>query len=243
MPLSTLRKTARLGLHLGREAGAHLVATELYPFGMLKIFPEVRAPFGDKNLDDTGILFLHGVFHNRSAFALMKSHLTWNGFRHFYELNLFNTLFSVPRLAQQVDQAITKIRKGGKVRRLVIVAHSMGGIISRYYVQKHRGRDFVSHLVTLGTAHQGTYLSRFSPLPHLHALKPGSRLLAELNRKPLPQKTKALNLFGSLDLVLRPKEVAEWRAAENREVEGVGHLGILFSRRVAREIIRFVRET
>jgi len=232
-----MRRTAELGCSLGREAGASLIATELYPLGMLTGIPTLPLPWKDQAHDGTAVLFLHGFFHNRSAFGLMKNRLAWSGLRHFYDLNLYTTLKSVPRLAEQVSRTVEKIYRSRKIKQVVIVAHSMGGIIARTYLQKQKRDGEISHLITLGTAHQGTYLSRLSPLPHLKELAPGSDLLLELNSLPAPQATHALNLFGSHDLILKPKTAALWKGIDNLELAGLGHLGILFSRRAAKNII------
>lgn len=232
-----MKNTAQWGMSLGKEAGAGLIATELYPLGILTSIPTIPVRRRD-SFSNTAVLFLHGVFHNRSAFTYMKNRLAWEGVGEFHDLNLFSTLFSIPKLAARVAKKVEKIKKRAKAERIIIVAHSMGGIIARYYLQKLQRDGEIATLITMGTAHQGAHLSRFSPLPHLKELAPGSRILDALNACPLPQTTKAVNLYGSHDWILQPKSVALWEGIENHELQGIGHLGILFSRRAVKQIIR-----
>ena len=42
---------------------------------------------------------------------------------------------------------------------VAIVAHSMGGLAARYYIEELEGADTVDSLVTLGTPHEGTVLA------------------------------------------------------------------------------------
>lgn len=44
----------------------------------------------------------------------------------------------------------------GDCKRLTIVAHSMGGLVSRYFIEKLDGDQVVDHLVMLGTPNNGT---------------------------------------------------------------------------------------
>lgn len=46
--------------------------------------------------------------------------------------------------------------KPGDHKRLTIVAHSMGGLLSRYFIEKLDGDQVVDHLVMLGTPNNGT---------------------------------------------------------------------------------------
>ncbi len=52
-------------------------------------------------------------------------------------------------LARLIDQKLPS-------RRLVIVAHSMGGLVAKSYMVEHRGVSKVKKLITLATPHRGT---------------------------------------------------------------------------------------
>ena len=55
-------------------------------------------------------------------------------------------------------------------QRLCLVAHSMGGLDSRYLIQHHDSDRRVGTLVTIGTPHRGTYLAKW--LLEGHGLMP-----------------------------------------------------------------------
>ncbi len=93
---------------------------------------------------------------------------------------------------------------------LVVVGHSMGGLVSRYCLETPGKRPAcVSHLFTLGTPHSGSQLAGMQPLVELYReslkknlvnwgtvqdglgeaaddLRPGSEFLTALNARPRP---------------------------------------------------------
>ena len=44
-------------------------------------------------------------------------------------------------------------------KHFTIIAHSMGGLVSRYFIEKLGGKNFVSHLIMLGTPNNGSELA------------------------------------------------------------------------------------
>jgi len=229
-------KTAELGWALTREAGASILTYELYPLGVVGGIPKVPSLLFKSKEPKIPILLIHGVLHNRSTFAWMVQRLAWEGWAHFREVNLFTTLNSIPRLAESIAWQARQLADRHGVPQIDIVAHSMGGIIARYFVQQLGGDGLVRHLITLGTPHQGTKLSRLMMLPQYRELYPGSRTLQLLNANPIPAQTQALAISGNLDFVMFPKGNHFWPGVRNVELKNVGHAGLLFSRRVAKLI-------
>jgi len=56
------------------------------------------------------------------------------------------------------DAGLTK----GSGKKLTILAHSMGGLVSRYYIEKLGGNQVVSHLVMAGTPNAGSELGKIA---------------------------------------------------------------------------------
>jgi pimeloyl-ACP methyl ester carboxylesterase len=236
--------TAKLGWAITREAGASLLTYELYPLGLVgNSMPVLPGPQLWRKQDPTRlpILFIHGVFHNRATFAWLKQKLVWEGWSSFQELNLFTSLRSIPVLAEQTALEIDSLLKKLQVQQVDIIAHSLGGLVARHYLQKMGGDGKVRNLFTLGTPHQGTRWSRFAVLPHLKQLAPQSELLEELNRAPSPEKTQVTVIYGTLDIFTLPRHSGAWRGVDNIELDQVGHAGLLFSKRVAQIILSRLR--
>lgn len=55
-----------------------------------------------------------------------------------------------------LKQKISEIVGSTKVSKVDLVAHSMGGLVSRYYIQSEDYQDNIDQLITLGTPHKGS---------------------------------------------------------------------------------------
>jgi pimeloyl-ACP methyl ester carboxylesterase len=231
---SALSDSARLGWSIAREVGASVLTYELYPLGLWgERLPTVPNPWPIQRHDHVPILFIHGIFHNRSAFAWLKTRLAWEGWPHFKEINLSTSRHTVAEMAEQTAFHVQSLRARCQVPQIDIVAHSMGGIIARYYIQMLGGDGKVRHLITLGTPHRGTLLSQYSRLPYFRELSPESQTIQRLNQRTLPRLTQGLAISGNLDIFMQPRDCSWWEGMRNIELSNVGHAGLLFSRRVA----------
>jgi triacylglycerol lipase len=81
-----------------------------------------------------------------------------------------------------------------------IIAHSMGGLASRWYVERMDGAYTVDDLVTLGTPHQGNMLaSYFTFTQGAQDMLPGSEFLAELDTDTISPDVHYINVWSTVD--------------------------------------------
>ncbi|MBW4670377.1 MAG: caspase family protein [Cyanomargarita calcarea GSE-NOS-MK-12-04C] len=113
------------------------------------------------------LLYIHGILGDTRLFAtsLQKAKFTENGqdktLRDQYDLvltcdyeNLHTTIEENAKLLKQRLEEIGLGANHGK--QLHIVSHSMGGLISRTFIEKQGGNQVVQHLVMLGTPNAGS---------------------------------------------------------------------------------------
>ncbi len=55
-----------------------------------------------------------------------------------------------------LKQKINEIKQRTNSSKVDIVAHSMGGVVSRYYAQSDEYNNDIDQLIFLGTPHQGS---------------------------------------------------------------------------------------
>lgn len=113
-------------------------------------------------------------------------------------------------LANKIDEAT--VDHGAKIK-LTLIAHSMGGLISRYYLEsrlfeKRRGFPQIKRLITLGTPHRG------APLALTAALGMEKRLF--LNKEQVKELAAQIE-FPSLYQLLPPED--EHFVWDDREAE------------------------
>ena len=85
------------------------------------------------------------------------------------------------RFAEQLAAKIDAIRAATGAAKVMLVAHSMGGLVARAYLRRY-GAAHVRCLVTIGTPHHGSVHAWLVPGVCLAQMRPGNAWLAELNR-------------------------------------------------------------
>mgnify|MGYP003394420668 CR=1 FL=1 len=102
------------------------------------------------------IVFAHGVIASAKilSFQPVAKHLRQQGFEVYVpEVSAFN---SVEHRANQLAPQIDQILKISGSPRVNIIAHSMGGLDSRYLISTMKYGDRVASLSTVSTPHYGT---------------------------------------------------------------------------------------
>lgn len=121
-------------------------------------------------------------------------------------------------------------------QNISIIAHSMGGLNSRYFIEVLNGHKIVDNLFTLGTPHQGTmkaYLGVFSKGGR--EMRPNSKLINKLNKMDVSEDVNYIALWSTKDFLITPKHYAkipEQLLSENDKnikIENMGHLEMVFS--------------
>ncbi|TWD15524.1 esterase/lipase family protein [Marihabitans asiaticum] len=178
----------------------------------------------------TPILLLHGMVDNHSIFTLLRRGLQRRGFTRLYSMNYSVRTSDVRTAAAQLAEEVELICEETGYERIHVVAHSLGGLIARYYVTRLAGDERVHTVVTLGSPHQGTHIARLAPTPITRQLRPGSRLLDELERPSPGCATRFICFWSDTDAAILPASNARLEhpdlTATNVALTGVGHLSL-----------------
>ncbi|HMA48004.1 MAG TPA: alpha/beta fold hydrolase, partial [Frankiaceae bacterium] len=118
---------------------------------------------GDPQAAGTPILLLHGMIGNRSSFVVLRRLLRRRGFHRIVAVNYQVLTHDVRSAAGLLARQVTALGEASGCERIHIVAHSLGGVLARYYVQRLSGEAQVHTLVTLGSPHQGTTAAGLVP--------------------------------------------------------------------------------
>ena len=187
----------------------------------------------------TPIILVHGVIDNHTIFSLLRRALMRRGFGRTISLNYSPLTDDIRRVARRLGRLVEAVCRETGYERVHIVGHSMGGLISRYYVQRLGGDARVHTLVTLGTPHQGSSPARLVPHNVARQLRPDSPIVAEL-AEPANCSTRMVAIWSDLDQMIIPKRSArivhQDLNARNVFVRGVGHMSLPVDGRVLHEI-------
>lgn len=210
-----------------REGLAYLAHGALYPFGH-------RTAGAGRRRDPSlrTIVFVHGLAANRSGFLPLQTALRLAGHRRQIAVS-YRSSGSIEALALHLKREIDRRVGGG---RIDLIAHSMGGLVARCYVQELGGERRVDRLVTLGTPHRGTHAASFVPSALVRQLLPDAPFIRHLNALPPPQGTRVVSIVAGRDLLVQPVEAAACPFGEVRRLDDLGHVELLFRPEVFAEV-------
>ena len=97
------------------------------------------------------------------AGGLLVTHANWNP---LYTINLEPLFTSIDDYVKPLSRKVDEILAQSSHSQVTIVAHSMGGLAARRYLQSDDSAGCVAKLITLGTPHHGTLFASWSPAPN-----------------------------------------------------------------------------
>jgi triacylglycerol esterase/lipase EstA (alpha/beta hydrolase family) len=178
------------------------------------------------------IVLVHGVLCNDGVWFALRRYLTQAGIGPVYTLNYGPMFADTEHFASQLAAKIAAVRAATGAARVVLVGHSLGGLIARACVRGAGGAQ-VSRLITVGTPHHGSIFAWLFPGWCLAQMRPGGAWLAALNRDegaPPPVPTTAL--WSRHDTMVVPQASAMLGGADNVALIGIGHNALLRDREV-----------
>lgn len=209
----------------------------LRPLGLL--FPQKKAVGGKEKAP---LLLIHGYLHDSSAWFFFKRALMKKYLGPIYTLNLLRPFHSIEAHAEYVGKKIEEIQKETKAKKVILVGHSMGGLVAVTYAM--RFKSFMDlHLITLGSPLKGTYLAYIALGKNGKEMRPGSDFLKELE-KFLENSSLSIDHIGSMtDQIIVPQNSAftNHPLARSYRIDDLGHMSLLFSSRVVDQIASWIK--
>ncbi|HEY9837530.1 MAG TPA: triacylglycerol lipase [Vampirovibrionales bacterium] len=135
----------------------------------------------NQNNPKNPVMLVHGIWDTSDIFSKISPVLTELGWS-VYSLNLIpnDSSIGLDRLAEQLSNFIDQTLGGD--RPLDLIGFSMGGIVSRYYLQRLGGIERVQRFISISAPNKGTVTAYALPLPGCLQMRPKSPFLEDLNR-------------------------------------------------------------
>jgi triacylglycerol esterase/lipase EstA (alpha/beta hydrolase family) len=182
-----------------------------------------------------GVVFIHGFVCNRGLWTPWLRKLTHSR-RAFVAVSLTPVFGSIDRYVDTIDQAVRKVTQATGMSPMVI-CHSMGGLAVRAWLRASPNADArVHHIVTIGTPHHGTWLSRLPFARNARQMAIGNRWLKDLQTSEPASRYKLFTCyFSHCDNIVFPATTATLAGADNRHVVGLAHVALAFDQTVISE--------
>jgi pimeloyl-ACP methyl ester carboxylesterase len=179
------------------------------------------------------VLFVHGYAGSPRDFADLIANLDTTRFQAW--VYNYPSGLRLALLAEHLDASLAQLRLRYRFRCLSIVAHSMGGLVVRGFLQRNAQAaqpQCVPLFVSISTPWEGSRAARWAPdiVSTWRDIAYGSSYLHSLFSAPLPQSTRYCLMFTRDDRTVTVASqlgaTAPWEAAQVIGYDAT-HVGVL----------------
>lgn len=191
------------------------------------------------------ILLVHGLYHNASAWLIFRRRLKKAGFSNVYAFSYSSWGTDFIYAAAMLEKRVNKVLRQCPEQGLLLVGHSLGGLLVRHYMNIGNRRKEVVGAVTLGAPHHGSKLAALGLGRLARSLLYRGALIKRIEAEDVPPDVPCLSLFSTMDEFVTPPQALRialpgW---QERHLPPMGHVSMLFNPQAARETVCFFRET
>lgn len=208
-----------MNMHRTRVASLrHQFAATL--LGLLATFSSQAATFAETGTDTTTpIIFIHGYAMGNSSWDSMANWFTQDGYpaTNLYRFGYSSLTISDKTAASQLATFVTNVRAKHGNKPVTIIAHSNGGLVTRWYRTQLGGAAAMKRFITLGSPHAGTTSAYYCFSPACAEMRPNSTFLKTLNGLGCD-----VSLWSAADDVINP--VASAQCGTSVQTESVKHV-------------------
>ena len=172
------------------------------------------------------VLLLHGVLCNAGVWARTLRFLRAARVGPVYAPSYGPPLASIELFADQVHACIEAIRAATGAPQVMVVTHSMGGLVAFAYLRRY-GAARVRKLVTIAAPFRGSVHAWLMFGTSLSQLRPGNPWLCELAPRGPAGGPAVVSIWSWHDSMVAPQTSSQLDGARNIELKGVGHNALL----------------
>lgn len=217
-----------------------LIADYFYHYVILFFKPEKTLTSVSTSYENPPILLIHAYMMRGWVLMYIKKRMQKDGWDNVHTWSYIPPFKNIPYYAEQLKVKVDDILRKTDQNKIVLIGHSMGGLLARYYISHLQGKSKVEKLITLGTPFQGTRLWSFTHSPCGKDMRPGSDFFKNL--KSIPADIKTLSIYSSFDEIVLPYQSSKLRGknTRNKEFDDLGHMRLIYSPKVYEEIRAFL---
>ena len=184
------------------------------------------------------VVLVHGILEDGVAFNSLKTRLETHGLKCLVpQLKPSDGSSGLDKLAGDLKTDID--REFGTDERFAIVGFSMGGLVSRHYLQQLGGAERCDAFVTISSPHHGTNTAYVFPGKGARQMQPGSDFLRSLEEtEDTLGDMPVVSYRTPMDLVILPTNSSVWDRAENHSYNVALHPLMLHTKSVLDDIER-----
>lgn len=186
------------------------------------------------------IVLVPGFFTNRGYLWAWRRFLLKQGYGQVYAVSPEPIFHSVEKNAEHLARFVDELLAATGAKRVILLGHSMGGLVIRLYLHRFGGMPKVALAVAVGSPLQGTVLAegkeRMGPI--IAQLTRRNAWVMELVREAesAPCPTPFISIWSPHDSIVAPQTSAKVAEHYGRNIvlPGVAHMEMVSSTQVMR---------
>jgi triacylglycerol lipase len=183
------------------------------------------------------VLLVHGIYDTVAKFKELSAYLDRLGWS-VHSINLKPNDGSAPLndLAKQVAVYVDRTFESGQM--IDLLGFSMGGLVTRYYLQRLGGVEQVKRYITISAPNNGTLTAYSLPLKGIKQMQINSSFLQDLNQdhNQYLSQLQVTNLWTPYDLMILPAHSSKMGIGQEISVPVAVHAWMVRDRRVMKII-------
>lgn len=186
------------------------------------------------------VLYVHGLYHNPSGWIFFRKWLRPYGFTRSKSLFYFSFCTDYFTVLAKLARAVDDLRKEYPGEQVVLVGHSLGGLLIRGYLASPECRDAegqskVAAAVSLGAPLRGSKLAALGMGGLARSLLYKGPLFTTLEEQDAPPPCPVLAITTPLDNFVLPADASFDDLPGWTFVEGplVSHVAMIYDRKIA----------
>ncbi len=229
----------------------HLWIKALVPEGVIflgSLFLPILEKLKSNNVaiskEGTPIILVHGYMHRSFVWFYHAKKLNQNGFGPVFSIDLKKPFSSIKDHAYKLQKKIIEVNKLTNTSQVILIGHSMGGLVASYYALNLAKENSVKDVITIASPLQGTHLAIFGLGKCAKEMRRSSKFVEDLTGKILNEKNiNFYHIATKTDQLVHP--FTSSLVGDNFEkqyvLDGIGHASLLYSKKVSDKIINWIK--
>lgn len=208
--------------------------------GLFQIRRWVEPLVGGKG---TPILLIHGFCNDAGVWFYIRKKLVQIYSGPIYAISLKSAFRPLEEHAQKIQRRVTEILKESGSSDIILIGHSMGGLVASLYAMEYAAPSTVKAIITIASPFHGTYMASIIPAHNARQMRYQSPFCKNLSKKLEESSIPIYQMSTLTDEIIIPSNSCLLKLNPERQytVKDIGHAAMLFSPRVATQVCNWIR--
>lgn len=188
------------------------------------------------------VILIHGLMAQPAHFWLMKRRFARRAVPNAIAFGYDSLNGSMDGHIEKLRDLILRIHAKTGISEVILIGHSLGGLVAFEYTRKWGGSGEVKAVVAMGSPFRGSRITAMALTRSARRLHPTGPRVAETLSSGI--NASFLSLYSRYDQLILPYTNSEHpHAGVNREIDLCGHTGFYFNRGVFKIALEWTLQT